>query len=848
MKTNLFISYCHKDEEFKNELNVHLSSLKRRGVVSSWSDRLILPGSRWDQSIRDSMSNADIFILLISPDFVASDYCFDEEMRFALQRHQDGMALLVPVVVRHCDWGDLPISKIQALPLDAKPVSSWDDKDEAWLSVIEGIKSLVNDFNDSKVHQENIDFGKIEISKDVLEWLDDTDVQFSHRKVSKVGLKDIYVLPDFISLDSTAESSVVVGFEGLKERPGHYIVYGDEQIGKTSFLKRLFLEKYESGYLPVYLHGQDVKSGSIEKLVISSLAQQYQALSTDGVDFSRVVVLIDDFHSVKQNSKHIDIVLGYLCDNFAGVVITANEAYQYVSHEYEKMDLFVQYKMIGFGHKKRADLIRKWVSMGQEDVIPDKELYVKCDEAAFKLNAVIRKNIVPAKPIYLLGMLQMFEAYNPQNVELTSYGHCYQYLVYQSFDRANIRNSDVEAYLNVLTELAYAQYKNEGCGLDKFELSSFFDGYEKIYLPVNRQRVVEDLLNHGILINRSGKISFKYPYIYYFFAGKKFAESVSDKDFLGFHLDNMLENLHREDFGNIIVFITHHTKDKWVLERIEASLFELFSDHERASLLPDSVKFIGDFIGEIPALVLRHRSVDEARKSEVERLDAGEKERQAIEDEVQALDADSILARINKAFKGMELIGQIVRNRHASMRKDVLLKLVGEGFGTGLRFLSFFLSLSNVSKDEVIKYISHSLEDNPRISTKDVTREAERIYLHMTYGVISGVVQKMASSLGSKEAEPIYEEILKAAPTPAVQLVNQSIEFQFSKRLDVEKLRDLDAEFSGNPVCARILRELVVQHLYMFPVGYKEKQQVAETLKIAVEDQRILQMQKRLRK
>jgi tetratricopeptide (TPR) repeat protein len=140
----LFCAYAHADEYLRNELDKHLALLQRQGFIESWYDRQILPGAEWELEIEKQLTSARIIVLLISSDFIASDYCYNDEMKRALQRHASGEACVVPVILRPVDWQKAPFGKIQCLPRDAQPITKWNNQDEAFLSVAQGIRSLVN--------------------------------------------------------------------------------------------------------------------------------------------------------------------------------------------------------------------------------------------------------------------------------------------------------------------------------------------------------------------------------------------------------------------------------------------------------------------------------------------------------------------------------------------------------------------------------------------------------------------------------------------------------------------------------------------------------------------------------
>lgn len=127
MSVFLFYSYSHKDEIYKNELQNHLSILKSQGYFEAWSDRQITPGAEWEEEINLNLQKANIVLLLLSSDFLASDYCNDTETIFALEQHEKGNAIVVPIIVRPCLWLKSHFKKLQALPKDGKPITKWED-------------------------------------------------------------------------------------------------------------------------------------------------------------------------------------------------------------------------------------------------------------------------------------------------------------------------------------------------------------------------------------------------------------------------------------------------------------------------------------------------------------------------------------------------------------------------------------------------------------------------------------------------------------------------------------------------------------------------------------------------
>jgi tetratricopeptide (TPR) repeat protein len=151
MTIEVFISYSHKDQTFREELEIHLSNLKRQNIISSWYDGDITPGSEWEPQIMDHLTSAQIILLLISADFIHSDFCYSIEMNQAIDRHNAGEARVIPILLRPTDWQGAPFDKLKMLPTDAKVVTSWPTQDDAFLDVVQGIRKAIDDLTNNRI-------------------------------------------------------------------------------------------------------------------------------------------------------------------------------------------------------------------------------------------------------------------------------------------------------------------------------------------------------------------------------------------------------------------------------------------------------------------------------------------------------------------------------------------------------------------------------------------------------------------------------------------------------------------------------------------------------------------------
>jgi hypothetical protein len=136
----VFFSYSHADEALRDQLEKQLSMLKRQGVIDTWHDRRIGAGQEIAYEIDEQINRDDIILLLVSADFLASNYCYDIEMKRAMERHEAGEAIVIPIILRACDWHHAPFGKLNAVPRDGKPITQWADIDEALLQVAKAVR------------------------------------------------------------------------------------------------------------------------------------------------------------------------------------------------------------------------------------------------------------------------------------------------------------------------------------------------------------------------------------------------------------------------------------------------------------------------------------------------------------------------------------------------------------------------------------------------------------------------------------------------------------------------------------------------------------------------------------
>src|SRR5258708_12197432 len=147
MAVEVLLCYAHKDERLLNKLKIQLKPIQREGLVKVWHDRDIGAGKDWEHEIDERLNTAQIILLLVSPDFIDSEYCYSIEMNRAMERDKLGEVRAIPIILRPTDWHNTPLGKLQALPKDGKPITTWRNRDTAFLDVAKGLRKAIEEMS-----------------------------------------------------------------------------------------------------------------------------------------------------------------------------------------------------------------------------------------------------------------------------------------------------------------------------------------------------------------------------------------------------------------------------------------------------------------------------------------------------------------------------------------------------------------------------------------------------------------------------------------------------------------------------------------------------------------------------
>lgn len=675
--------------------------------------------------------------------------------------------------------------------------------------------------------------------------LENTSIKFTHGSKENIVLSDLFVFPPLKNLnDSTSEENLLVTKEELWDYDDKIIIFGEEQSGKTSLANHLFLKAHQKGYMPLLFDEESMGSSNVRDLVEKRVKYIYGANCFDRFDLQeRKICIIDNFSS-KLNPKALNNLVKNLHDYFQNIILIAQDSFNFITPDFPILSDYRKIEILHFGNEHRSYLVEKWIELGYEETDKTSDYFKKKDQLSHHVNSLVRRNSVPAKPFFILLLLQGFEMAKPQGYELSSQGHCYQYLIYQALEYAHIKQVDFDTYFNFLTEMGGKFLDCSSLVMDKNALNEFLEEYKESYLIPDIKKVVDDLINSSILIEVEAGIKFRYRYLFYFFAAKKLADSLHKGESTKGRIRQLVKTIHLEKSSNIILFLTHHSKNEWILDEILNSIIEIFSTEQEATLETESLLFLQDFIKQVPDLVLEQREAKNERLNQDRQHDSIERKYQVSSEDDLEIDVnpENLMSKINKIFRSIEVCGQILRNRIGSLEKKSLESIVDESFSVSMRFLNLALKINSCLKEEVIKEIRNLLEQHPTVPEKKLSHQAQQIYLALNYWLILGVINKVAFCMGSDKGREIYINVANTRNSPASRLIQEIIELQFEKKIDFAKIEKLHDNFSSNPICDRLLKHIVLRHCYMHDIGYKDRQKLAGILNISMQQQQLVNL------
>ncbi|SEB94009.1 metallophosphoesterase [Paenibacillus sp. GP183] len=739
---------------------------------------------------------------------------------------------------------------------------SWKEKYYLQIYCSEWIKYDRSQGNEIKDFQINNDFSA---------YLNDPGITINHPRKTKVILSDIYIYPDSKVVQLHEKADRLTQYVNLKElidfkKTNKYLILGSEKSGKTTYCKTLYNHLFKKGYMPVLLDGSKINKSNLndfQQLLYKTFIDQY---SKDSLELFKQlpndlkVIIIDDLDKTKLNTKFTFEFLKNISSIYKYIVLTCDELFKFsdLMNEHENEDSFhshyERFEIMELGFLLRTQFVEKWNCIGQLETATEAELQKNHDKATETINIIIGNNYVPAFPFFLLVILQTIESNVPHNLKESSYGYYYDLLILQSLSKINMKHEEIDAFYNCITELAYRFFHQNIIEMAEDEMKDFHKWFTVEYdLTYDFEKNITRMVEANIVEKFNGIYRFKYKYVYYYFVAKYLSNSITELA-IREKISLMCSKVHIEEFANIIMFLTHLSKDPFILNELFSHAQKIFADTVPANLENDEVSALNSLVEEVPKMVYENIEVKKHREDRLklkDDLDRSKKEVAATskpitEDEIDE-DDDSEMdfaAQMNLGFKTVEIIGQILKSYYGSIKADEKYILCEEAYMVGLRSLNYFLSTLNSDIEAFSSHLQGILEQRLTKETEkaEIEKQVRRLLFSLCCGISFQSIKRISDSMGSENLYETFKKITLSHPTTAVKLIEISIKIDQSRTIPYYELKRLKTELENNVMAYSLLRALVINHLYMFDANYKEKQQICDLLGISMKNQRSIEL------
>lgn len=836
-KLKLFISYTHKDDdEYKciESFLKHTAPLVQENLIEIWYDDNVLAGEEFNSEVYENLEKADIVCLFMSANHIFSDPCIKEKTKALELREKNGISV-INIILSPCGWqAKKELSNLKALPKDARPISCSNNPEAKWYYVYTELRKIV---------EQKINIKRLKISESCASFLKCTEMLTNaHSKKTNVFLDDIFVYPELIEHDLSSDTEKKISSEELIENILGYpplVFAGEGQSGKTSLCKALFKKFRDSDFVPVYIQEKkNLFNRNIGKTIVRSFNKQYEGVNIKEISKKRIVPIIDDFHYAENKERHIkDLSKEY--DRF---ILVVDDICNINIKDEELIGSFKRFQIAEFKASLRYELTNKWVRLTDKETNNYKSVDGTIELIDSVLGRTIGSGIMPAYPFFILSAIVSWETFQFDK-EITSQGYCYQALIYFYLKKKGLTNAEIDSIINFLKELAYHLYKEKKSKLNQQEFESFLESYLEDYLlEIDRKNLLQTL-NPIIIVSGFNHYSFQYPYLYFFFVANYLADNIVEPE-IHDEIDKIMEHLQLDENAYIAIFLSHHSKNTLILNKIEDIISNLFKKYEPSKLTKDEVEFFDDQIDYLVESVLDYTTTPDSergkkleREDELEEIKNKSKEKKEPDNEV-GID-------LRRAMKTSEVIGCIIKNRYGSIKKNKLEDIFNETMNLYLRILTYYFNLiSNEDGQKtlidilskIIKKDIEENEENDAPSDEEMKKMAEYIFWNLSFLFVNGILYKIIHSLGSDKLYDVMTKVCDETDTPSSVIVKHGILMWYNKSLELDEIAEKVKDIEFSKVGERTLRNMIVNYCSLHYHKHGELREVKNKLGIPVQE------------
>jgi hypothetical protein len=666
--------------------------------------------------------------------------------------------------------------------------------------------------------------------------LADPGSPYRHPRRKNLELSDFFVYPDLQERNATDGQTDIPRFAGdalaYVLRSKQVLLTGAELTGKSAMARTLFRDFHRRGLVPVSLSGQQLSDPDPQR-VHATIDRRFGELYDPGLleRFRQLppeerAVIVDDWSATPLALVHHDTVAHILTSFFGVCVLLASDEY-----ELRLLDglqpnahlwTFTRASLQPLGHAKRYELVRRWCTLARGNQDEPSSVSRETERTDRTVTKLIGDKLLPSLPALVLLFLQALDSPTARTDDLGSFGHLYEALIVDALSTGP-RAVAIDAKQAFLTEYASLVFES-GSATFEDAYSSYCAQY---HVDPDRERLLQDLLNSSLLERKHGNVGFKYKYVYFYFVAKHLRDNLEHPETRA-RIQALATSLHLEESANVLLFLCHLCKDSFVLTTVLNAARALMAGELVLDFEQPLVVLSPQYS---PNLQLRDGTTEDHRLALRRRRD----EADVINGSVGTEELPSELWDLVAARKTVQIIGQILRGFPGSIRGEIKAELALECYRLGMRSASHVLSLFHEHQDSLGDlFAAVLLARKPKADADGPAFRdlIQRILYALWEGTCLAYILEVADAVGAEGLTRTYEEVLRQDARASFRLIDVAIRLDQFDAFPQQVVEGLDKDFRGSFVPHRLLRRLILRHLYLFPVSYDSQQRLCERFDI----------------
>lgn len=661
--------------------------------------------------------------------------------------------------------------------------------------------------------------------------------RINHPKKDSLLLDDIFVYPHIKSL----EDGEIIDSNDILRSDKKITFIGSEYSGKTSLCKKMTIDLLEKGYGLIKVNGADLKEVSAEKLFEKQNKKGgfFHNKSFNG----KKALIVDDIQDITFNDKHLELFFSSSIKFYDTVIFFCSERDYFSNSIYSEHIELESYRIQDFGYVKRDELYNKWLSVGNPSIhtINNNEYHERVENLTGHVESVIRNNVVDAKPIFILTILQTHENFSTRNYTMTSLGECYRVLLYSLLSK-QVTHESFDSVISFLSYLSFRLLKVDRDSFSENDFNLWFKEYSEKFITISN--IKEILLNsHIIYMDHENTYRFNQQYVFYYCAGKHIADNYGSMTDI---VEDICQNLNNEKKASVLIFLVHHARNTDLVDNIILYSSDLLSDLEEFDITSDN-KFFQNFLEDYShdyngdsttkkrqeLLRSKDRISDKRDKVEEITIQATQSMEPHISDDHEVAKQLELLDEAGSALRSIEVIGQVLKNRFGSLPTSQIEYAIEQCNTLGFKIVKFFVDSIIMTEDEFVSLLTNIIMENESLTILEAQEKAKTYVRLIAFNLSYFIVDLVAKSISQKQIERFIDS---SSESHSHKLVNLAVKLKLHpKSLPKDYIQSILNE-TNNTFFKKLINQIAHNHLYLYELTYQDLQWVSDKLNINVKN------------